>query len=127
MKKFLIAMLATAVLMMGCVSGMSVTETVLPAHIQRIENIVNETSESYMNFVDYRDTDATVWIWVDNYAQPGKCNFVVVLGVIDKATDKYVALLGFNEMNSPDPCGSGYQAFNEYEIQLEAGRQKRGI
>jgi hypothetical protein len=68
-----------------------------------------------------------VWVWVDNLDQPGMCNFVVVLGVIDKATDKYVPLLGFNKGNSPDPCWAGYEAFDEYEIQLEAARKKLGV
>jgi hypothetical protein len=100
----------------------------LPAHIQRIENIVNDDTDGpYFNFVDYRDTDSTVWIWVDNYDQPGDCNFVIVLGVVNKDTDDYVALLGFTERNSPDPCGSGYQAFEEYKRQVEAGHKKKGI
>jgi hypothetical protein len=128
MKKFLIAVLAAAVLMLGSTLGFANMPTGgLPAHIQRMENIVNENSVSYLNFVDYRDTDSTVWIWVDNTGQPGKCNFVVVLGVIDKATDKYVGLLGFNEMNSPDPCGSGYQSFNEYIKAYEAALQNRSL
>jgi hypothetical protein len=128
MKKFLIAMLAAAVLMIGISSGNANLPTgELPAHIQRIENIVNKTSGSYLNFVDYRDTDSTVWVWVDNTGQPGDCNFVVVLGVINKDTDEYVPLLGFNEQNSPDPCGSGYQTFDEYVEQMEAVRRKLGV
>jgi hypothetical protein len=127
MKKFLIAVLAAVVLMVGCISTPATADLALPAHIQRIENIVNETDGPYLNFVDYRDTDATVWVWVDNAGQPGTCNFVVVLGVVNKDTDDYVALLGFNEMNSPDPCGTGYQAFDEYVIQVESGREKMGI
>jgi hypothetical protein len=129
MKKFLIAFLTAAILMFGVSSGNANLPTgELPAHIQRMENIVNNESDGpYLNFVDYRDTDATVWIWVDNTGQPGLCNFVVVLGVIDKTTDKYVPLMGFNEMNTPDPCGSGYQAFTEYVEQVEALRKKRGI
>jgi hypothetical protein len=131
MKKFIIHLLAAAVLMMGltvgCPGVMPVTETVLPAHIQRIENLVNEIDGPYLNIVDYRDTESTVWVWVDNYGQEGDCNFVVVLGVINKDTDEYVGLLGFNEQNSPDPCGSGYQAFADYEKQVEANRKEKGI
>jgi hypothetical protein len=115
--------------MLGSVSAMPVPETdiVLPAHIQRIENEVNTLNGPYLNIVDYRDTDSTVWVWVDNTGQPGTCNFVVVLGVVNKATDEYVALLGFNELNSPDPCGSGYQAFDEYTIELQKARSRIGI
>jgi hypothetical protein len=130
MKKFLAALFATAIIIAGCAIAMPPTEmdNPLPAHIQRIENIVNDDTDGpYFNFVDYRDTDSTVWIWVDNYDQPGDCNFVIVLGVVNKDTDDYVALLGFTERNSPDPCGSGYQAFEEYKRQVEAGHKKKGI
>ena len=133
MKKFLICLFAAAVLMFGVSSGnadnfANPADMKLPAHLQRMEEIVNnERGGPHLSFVDYRDTDSTVWVWVDNTGQPGTCNFVVVLGVINKTTDEYVALLGFNEMNSPDPCGSGYQAFDEYKLELKAARERMGI
>jgi hypothetical protein len=129
MKKFLIAMLAAAVLMLGCTGGLPTSsDVVLPAHIQRIENIANELPGTNIKIIDYRDDGSTIWSWVDNPGMPESCDYVVVLGIVDKSTDSYIELFVFNVETAANPCQDAYKEYDKYLVVMEQRKlPKKGI
>jgi hypothetical protein len=130
MKKLLFALIVTLALAVGCNgggSGMPSTEmnVLLPPHIQRIMAEVNELAGAKVYVVDYRDDDHTLWLWLDNNTMDGPCDYVAVMGIIDKDKDKYKVLDMINKevaawVNSDDPCALGYIMYEDYLAEMQA-------
>jgi hypothetical protein len=130
MKKFLFALIITLALALGCVGTLPTPVNPVavrqPAYIERIVKIINNMEGPNIAIIDYRNDGNTLWVWIDNLGQPGDCDYVVVLGIIDMDRDLYEGLATINNRNADDPCAKGYSEYEEYRIIMD-NQPKDGI
>lgn len=127
MKKLLLALIAAAVLSLGCATpNITTPELTLPSHIQHIEDVTNGMDGPSIKIIDYRDDGYTLWLWIDNSDIPGECDYVGVLLIVDKAQNQYEPLFIFNEQTAENPCQDAYDAYDGYLEEMKK-MPKEGI
>ncbi len=116
MHKFLITIIIIA-FFIGCAGMKPIesTELVLPAHLQRLEDNINKDYEQKtIFFVDYREDERVIWIWIDNKTMELECDYVVVLGIVNKEADKYNVLGIINWKTADHVCEYAYIQYEKY-------------
>ena len=135
-QKFLVALLAAALIFTGCTLGGNQTrdipEPARPAYIERLEEKTNNSAPGpAVKIVDWRKDDVLLWVWIDNSGMEGSCDYVAILEIMDLDNDQYTGLQVINKQLSADPCASGYSIYDTYVEErdrlLEEAAKKQGV
>jgi hypothetical protein len=129
-KRFLLALVLGVFLATGCASVQPVADNgpEMPPHVQRIQDKSNDNLASQgagvsITIKRWEDDGHTLWLWIDNSAQPEPCDYVVVLGIVDKATDQYRVLTIFNNKAIPAACSYAEVKYQEYLVLMKKARE----
>ena len=95
-----------------------------PAHINRIEEKSNKSFTDkglpiQAKIIRWEDDGYTLWLWIDHVKYPADCDYVVVLGIGDRATDKYKVLTVFSNKKIPNACEYASVKYEEYKVILK--------
>jgi len=127
-KKFLAALMLAVFLTVGCGSAsIKSDEPVLPRHVQYIEDRSNETMknkglDAHIKIIRYEDDGHTLWLWTDHSNGPDDCDYVLVLGIVDRETNDYKVLAIYINQQIPNACeyaDSQYKKYREVMGQME--------
>lgn len=120
MKKFFTALMVAVFIMASCsMSDKKPEAPRLPAHVQYIEDESNrgmkeQGIDSSIKIIRYEDDGHTLWLWTDHSEGPDDCDYVLVLGIVDRDTANYKVLTIFSNKQIPNACEYASAQYKKY-------------